>query len=155
MRNFTRTLRSLVLLAILVSSLFASSALADNSITASGERYTDAKGNDHKTVSVQFLGIPAEYEGWQATMSESMPVCGVVINSVVNCEFNNTGPISGAWLHLYKGTDHNASFYVSFYVRGMKKQKEDVKEVEPPSECNQFFATFSVGPAIVNPCGPQ
>jgi hypothetical protein len=143
MRGFTRTFRSLALLVVLVSSLFASSALAANGITASGERYTDGKGNDLKTVSVEFRNIPAEYEGWQATTTESMPVCGVVTNGVVSCEFRNAGPVSGAWLYLYKkGTDQIVWFYVSFHVDGMK-----VKE-EAPSECQQFFVPASVDSCI-------
>jgi hypothetical protein len=130
-------------MAVLVSSLFASSVLADDGITASGERYTDAKGNDLKTVSVEFKGIPAEYEGWQATMSESMPVCGVVTGGVVSCEFRREDKVMGAWLHLYKGTE-TASFYVDFYVPGMKK-------VEPKpevNECEQLFGVFSLFTAI-------
>jgi hypothetical protein len=137
MRGFTKTIRSLALLTVLVSTLFASSAFAASSITATGERYSDAKGNDLKTVSVEFRNIPAEYEGWQATTNESLPVCGVVTNSVVSCEFHNAGPVSGAWLILYKkGTDQVASFYVSFHVSGMK-QKEEIKppSEEKPNEC--------------------
>jgi hypothetical protein len=138
MRSIIRKVRSLVLLAVLVSSLFASSVLANSGITASGERYTDGKDNDLKTVSVEFKNVPAEYEGWQAGTSESMPVCGVVTNGVVSCEFRNEGPVSGAWLHLFKkGTDQHVSFYVSFYVPGMKKSKpveeNNCESFQPPT----------------------
>mgnify|MGYP001767108053 CR=1 FL=1 len=137
MKNFTQTIRTLVLLAVLVSTLFAGSAYADNDITASGNRLTNGNGVDKKTVSVQFLGIPAEYEGWNATLPESMPVCGVVTNGVVNCEFRREGAIKGTWLHLYKGTDQVASFYVSFYVPGMKlpkpQEEENCESIEIPT----------------------
>ena len=146
MRSFARTFRSIALLVVLVSTLFAGTALAANDITASGERYTDSKDHDLKTVSVEFKNIPAEYEGWQATTTESMPVCGVVTNGFVSCEFRNEGTVSGAWLHLFKkGTDQHASFYVSFYIPGMKKQAPVVEEEQ--NNCESFeipsFLCFS------------
>jgi hypothetical protein len=135
MRGFTRTIRFLALLVVLISTLFASSAFAAHGITASGERYSDAKGNDSKTVSVEFRNIPAEYEGWQATTNEALPVCGVVTNGVVSCEFRNDGLVSGAWLILIKkDTNQVASFYVSFHVDGKKEPKEIVKPVEEPKQ---------------------
>lgn len=134
MREVTRKFRSTVLLAILVSTLFAGSVFAASDITATGERYTDVKGNDLKTVSVEFRNIPSDYEGWQASTNETTPVCGVVTNGIVSCEFRNTGPVSGAWLILYKkGTNQVVSFYVSFQISGMK-QKEEIK---PPAEDNE------------------
>lgn len=150
MRGFTRIFRSIALLTVLVSTLFARSAFAANGITASGERYTDDKDNDTKTVSVEFRGIPAEYEGWQATTTESMPVCGVVTNGVVSCEFRNAGPVSGAWLYLYKkGTDQVVWFYISFHVDGMKQPKEEIKppSEEEPNECkpNSEVPLFTEG----------
>ena len=123
MKHFARLLRSVAMLSVLASTLFAGTALAANGITASGERYTDGNGNDSRTVSVEFRNIPAEYEGWNATTSESMPVCGVVVNGVVSCEFRRDSAVKGIWLHLYKGIDQHASFYVSFYVPGMKTPK--------------------------------
>ena len=148
MREFTRTIRSFVLLAVLVSTLFASSVLAESSITASGERYKNDAGNDLKTVSVEFKNIPADYEGWQAAMVESLPVCGVVTNGIVSCEFRHEGAVHGAWLHLYKkGTDEVVSFYVSFYVPGMKKSAP----VEDKN-CETFLAPSFL---CITECCPQ
>ena len=137
MKHFARLLRSVAMLSVLASTLFAGTALAANGITASGERYTDGNGNDSRTVSVEFRNIPAEYEGWNATTSESMPVCGVVVNGVVSCEFRRDSAVKGIWLHLYKGSDQHASFYVSFFVPGMKivpQVKEDPCGEENPEE---------------------
>ncbi len=144
MKKITLTIRLLALLVVAVSTLFAGSVLADNGITASGERYTDAKGNDLKTVSVEFRNIPAEYEGWQALMSESVPVCGVVTNGVVSCEFFREDKIKGAWLHLYKGTE-TVSFYVDFYVPGKKEVVEPKIE-----ECEPQFTFFSLFDFVSN-----
>jgi hypothetical protein len=145
-------------MAVLVSTLFASAALAANGITASGERYSDGNDNDSKTVSVEFRNIPAEYEGWQATTNEALPVCGVVTNGVVSCEFRNEGPVSGAWLILYKkGTDQVTSFYVSFHVDAKKEPKEIIKPVEEPAqeEPNPCEFDFNSNEQCTEECCPK
>ncbi len=89
-----------------------------------------------RLLALLVVNIPAEYEGWQAIMSESVPVCGVVTDGVVSCEFVREDKIKGAWLHLYKGTE-TVSFYVDFYVPGKK-------EVVEPKECQPQFTFFGL-----------
>lgn len=154
MNSVTRFTRALILLSVFVSTLFAGSAFAASGITASAERYTDAKGNELATVSVEFRNIPAEYEGWQATSVESRAVCGVVTNGVVSCEFNHEDSVKGIWLYLYKkGTDQVASFYVSFFVPGQQKGEEE-EPVEEPVECENLLF-FMDQPLFVDPCFPM